>query len=326
MKRGYEFKAGLFVVIGLIVFVVAVFWLGRERQIFADQQPFMLEYRDVKGLAKGAPVRMGGLTIGRVENLRFSEEGNGEARVIVKILINEEYLARIRTDTVASLETVGLLGDRFVSLSLGKAGVLSPESKLVSVEVQDVGEIVAKATSVMDNVVELSEQLNAMVTDVRGSSKETFGEILKSVDTLLTEVRTGDGVVHALIYEPGGKKLVDELSAAAAEIAKSSAEIGKVALRVETGPGFLHEVVYGKPREISDLLDSLRATVENMKRASEALSGGTGTLGALLVDAKLYDNLVEVTDGAKRSFILRQLIRNSLDKKPDSGAKTQPRR
>ena len=45
----------------------------------------------------------------------------------------------------------------------------------------------------------------------------------------------------------------------------------------------------------------------------EALSRGTGTLGALLVDPKLYDNLTEITDGAKRSFLLRQAVRSSLN-------------
>ena len=53
-------------------------------------------------------------------------------------------------------------------------------------------------------------------------------------------------------------------------------------------------------------------TADNMRVATEALAKGTGTLGALLVDPQLYDNLVEVTDGAKRSFLLRQAIRSSL--------------
>jgi hypothetical protein len=49
-----------------------------------------------------------------------------------------------------------------------------------------------------------------------------------------------------------------------------------------------------------------------LRTTSDALASGTGTLGALILDPQLYDNLVEVTDGAKRSFILRQAIRSSL--------------
>ena len=52
---------------------------------------------------------------------------------------------------------------------------------------------------------------------------------------------------------------------------------------------------------------------ENLKTTTDALAHGTGTLGALLVDPKLYDNLVEVTDGAKRSFLLRHAVRSSLN-------------
>jgi len=53
--------------------------------------------------------------------------------------------------------------------------------------------------------------------------------------------------------------------------------------------------------------------LQNLKQASAALAKGSGTLGALLMDSRLYDNLIEVTDDAKRSLILRQAIRSSLE-------------
>jgi hypothetical protein len=65
-------------------------------------------------------------------------------------------------------------------------------------------------------------------------------------------------------------------------------------------------------KRIEEVLVSLAKTAQNLRTTSDALATGTGTLGALILDPQLYDNLVEVTDGAKRSFILRQAIRSSL--------------
>ena len=69
----------------------------------------------------------------------------------------------------------------------------------------------------------------------------------------------------------------------------------------------------GTDEPIDGVAKKISQTVDNIHQACESLAKGSGTLGALLVDSSLYDNLVEVTDGAKRSFILRQAIRSSLD-------------
>ena len=60
------------------------------------------------------------------------------------------------------------------------------------------------------------------------------------------------------------------------------------------------------------LVQNLHEVTADLKSASRALAHGEGTLGALLVDSQLYDNLIEVTDGAKRSFLLREAIRSTL--------------
>src|SRR5690606_40323182 len=65
--------------------------------------------------------------------------------------------------------------------------------------------------------------------------------------------------------------------------------------------------IYDKaPENIDDIVAKLNRTASNLEKASKALSEGEGTLGALLVDAQLYNNAVEITDGAKRSFLLKE--------------------
>jgi len=65
---------------------------------------------------------------------------------------------------------------------------------------------------------------------------------------------------------------------------------------------------------MTDIFAKLNTAANHLAKASEALAQGSGTIGALLVDSQLYDNLVEVTDCAKRSFLLRQAIKGAMDK------------
>jgi phospholipid/cholesterol/gamma-HCH transport system substrate-binding protein len=121
------------------------------------------------------------------------------------------------------------------------------------------------------------------------------------------------------VYEPSGEKTVAELSKASQNVSKASEQIAFLLAQARDGNGLIHDLIYtpvqpgAVAKQLEQILLSFAKSAENFKTASNALVNGTGTLGALLVDPKLYDNLVEVTDGAKRSFILRQAVRSSLN-------------
>jgi phospholipid/cholesterol/gamma-HCH transport system substrate-binding protein len=330
---------------------MSIFVLGRERQIFARQEEFFAQFSDIKGLSKGAPVRLGGISIGRVDEVGFSKDKQ-DTKVHVRLLVNESFLDRVRSDAHVTIETQGLLGDRFLNISVGKEDAsLPPHSTITSDESGDLGQIMAKAGSVVDstdkiaksienfvgnldgstsgNVSDMAKSLSALLKEVESGqgllhklvySKEEADKMLKNltsatkdIESLTNEITKGNGILHALVYEPVGKKTVESFSTALDQISSSAGHISALAQNIQTGDGLVHDLVYNKPeKDISQILSELSTTAENLKLASEALAKGTGTIGALLVDSQLYDNLVEVTDGAKRSFILRQAIRSSL--------------
>ena len=351
MKLTNEIKAGIFILFALFMLIFSIFVMGKERQIFASQSEFSVAFRDIKGLSPGAPVRLGGISIGRVEKVSFAERVN-DPNVHVRILINDEFLDRIRTDSVVTIETQGLLGDRFINISTGLQGEAStPGSYIKSEESADIAQIFAKAQKVVDKTVEIAENVNSLLKDFNTSaapeirdaaaafkdigkqvrdgdgfvhrliySKKDGDEILSSLEKaskaasdVMEQVKNGNGIIHALVYEPHGKETVAALSSAAQKIATLSEGLNAIASEIQTGEGVVHDLIYNKsPHGLQEVMDNLHKTVENLNKASLALSQGSGTLGALLVDPQLYDNLVEVTDGAKRSFILREAIKSSL--------------
>ena len=307
MNRGIDtLKAGAFVSVALFLFIFSIFYLGKEREIFSSQANYYVSFKDVKGLSEGAPVRLGGVIIGRVAKIEFSPDST----ILVTLSINDRFLDRIREDSKVTLETQGLLGDKFASISVGKAEAVLPAGSILNVSSDgDVSEILGKAAKVVDNTVSISSDIKGLTEaigqegaqDLKASIKE-FRALVGTLSAIASEVKNGKGLANAIIYDPAGQKTVKSLSEIALSLSSAAKEI---------------EVMVGELKDNNDAsvgntLTQLNEAAKNIKVASELLKNGNGTLGALLVDAKLYDSLVEITDGAQRNFILRQAVRSSL--------------
>lgn len=297
MKGRNEIAAGIFVGVGLLLFFLSIFVLGKEREIFSSQEEYFTTFKDVKGLSEGAPVRLGGITIGRVSLITFSDNFK-DPDVQIEMLINEKYLERIRQDSVVFLETQGLLGDRFLSISAGKEQLVLPGNKLKSSEPGDFGAILNKASVFVDNATEISSELKSFIKDSNSPGQSPLKESIQGLASIVKEVEKGKGPLHRLIFsDPKGE---DPL----AHITEAAKNLSEVTRRANSD-------------DLDKILTNLKETSNNLKVVTNALANGGGTLGALLVDSKLYDNLIEVTDGAKRSFILRHAIRSSMKEKKE---------
>jgi phospholipid/cholesterol/gamma-HCH transport system substrate-binding protein len=353
MKREESIKAGIFIVVTVTLLALVIFVMGSDKQIFSSQEEYLTTFSDIKGLAEGAPVRLAGITVGRVSDISFSDN-RLDTMVHVKFLVNKKYLGRIFHDSIVSIETQGLLGDRFLSIIPGKEKKLAPAgSTLNSSEPADIAEVLNKAALVVDNTVEISNNFNDFVKDL---NKDTLGEFTraaksianltqevekgeglfhkllyskkdgediaqgisqtsKGVGEIISEIKSGSGVLNNLIYGENGPQIIQSLVTAGDSVAKLAVSFNEIAGEIKTGHGLANQMIYGDPEHrLDDVIAKLNQTADNLKKASEAVAQGSGTLGSLIIDSRLYDNLVEVTEGAKRSFLLRQAIRNSLNK------------
>ncbi|NLF24797.1 MAG: MCE family protein, partial [Deltaproteobacteria bacterium] len=334
-------------------FIGSVFLIGQERKLFSRQVEYYTTFRDVKGLSDGAPIRLGGITIGRVYKIAFSPNPK-DPNVELTLFVDAVYADRIRSDSEVSIETQGLLGDRFLSITTGTASKALPVGGTIKTrETGDIAEIMDKAGQVVNTTVEIADNINQIIKEVKSDAIGDFSRAAKNIadlteaiesgeglahqiiydkeegqkilsnlhqastdlNEIIAEVRKGRGILHALIYDKQGKQGVRAVTAAAKNLAKASNEISAIATQIKSGDGLVHDLIYGKSgSHLEDTLQKLDRTAANLEQASRNLAEGGGTIGALLVDSQLYDNLVEVTDGAKRSFILRQAIKSSLEK------------
>lgn len=312
MSNG-EYKAGSFVIIALILCGAFIWIVGGERQLFSRKNEYKAVFEDVKGLNVGAPVRLGGITVGRVKDISFS--GNpGTTQIQVLFLVSGRYIDRIRDSSVASLQTQGLLGDRFLSISSEATGNPIPRGGTVrSEEPGDFTDLISKVGDALQDASKITENLNALVTETKDKTVPELSRAAKSVANILQEIETGSGVLHALVYAEKGDDSSKSFSKAFDEIGEAAKTVNELMIEVKNGKGILHTLLYGEtPEDFDKVFVKLNEAVTHFKEASEALASGRGTLGALIIDPSLYDNLVEVTDEAKRSFLIRQAIRSTL--------------
>ncbi|MCB1149860.1 MAG: hypothetical protein KDK48_06810, partial [Chlamydiia bacterium] len=281
-----------------------------------------------------------------------------DPNIYVSILVSNDYLDRVREDTVATIQSQGLLGDKFMSLSAGVAesGELPEGTMLQSKEPADISLALQKAQGIVDNTNKISEAIyevadqfrNETMNDLNQGAKslasitqeietgngtmhrliyskkdadnifDALASASTSLDSVMSEIRTGKGLIHALVYEDSGVQTLENLGIAAKNLAVTAEQITLVAQSITDGDGLLHELVYGKSEDFSakleSIVDNLAKAAAGLKETSQALATGEGTIGALMVDPSLYDNLVDITDEAKRSLLLKAAIRGSLKK------------
>jgi phospholipid/cholesterol/gamma-HCH transport system substrate-binding protein len=327
-----EFQVGLFVIVGLGLFIGSLFAIGSEKQIFGTKDRFTTFFSDIKGLNSGAPVSLGGITIGKVGNIKFIPRISNQ-NIQVELLIDEEYTSHLKSDTSAALGTQGLLGDKFINITGGvSAENLRVDTEIKSIELPDMTEIFEQASGLVTKLSKTVDNVNNVVVDLQGHGVNDFISILSSLRQILSEIENGNGIIAdllssedmsshfneiaqnikkvshqladghgmlaSLLNDPGGRELIKNLLQAAEQIKKISNTI--ITLLPDDTP------------TSSSTLMTLSRIAQNIEDISSALKGGQGTLGALIMDSSLYDNAVEITDTAKRNIILRKAIQQTL--------------
>ena len=109
---------GTFVLVALAALAVSILSLTTERGLFALEYRLRAHFENVQGLQVGAPVWLAGKNVGRIESIQFTVDDGGPP-ILATLAIDTEVQDFIRADSIASIGTIGVLGDSYVELSVG---------------------------------------------------------------------------------------------------------------------------------------------------------------------------------------------------------------
>ncbi len=344
-ERRLQLLIGSFVLGCSVLFAVAVLTLSSERGAWVPTYRLVAHFDMVQGLMGGAPVLLSGKNVGVVKDVRFSEMGSDRPAVEVILQIDRAVQDRIRTDSIAGIDTLGLLGDKYIEISMGSSlGVpLEDGSELPSRDPYNYHAMIDQGALAVASVTDLASSLSTVVRDFEksmGGSKAA--ESVASIRSILHEIQTGDGLLHQLVYLPYAGSAVQDAETSMADIAAilreiregdglvnglvygpyaesglpqlsaSAASIDDILREVREGDGFLHGMVYGAPGD-QTALASVQEASGRLSSILTKIDEGEGTLGLLLNDPTLYEDLKRLMGGAERSVLLRSLIRKAAE-------------
>jgi phospholipid/cholesterol/gamma-HCH transport system substrate-binding protein len=235
----YKWKLGMFVTIGLLLFIVTIYLVGRQKNIFGSTFNLKTVFKSVSGLQQGNNVRFDGINVGTVDNIQIMSD----TAVEVDIVVQKDVQRFIKKDATASIGSDGLMGDKVLVIGPGTASqppieenaVLNSESPI------DMEEIMGSVKSTAENAKLITDQL-ALFT---------------------YKMNNNNGLLHKLMGDQG---FADDLKSTMSNLQASSDNFAKFTDKMNSGQGALGKMVDPK---FANKLDS---TLTNLQSGTKGLS------------------------------------------------------
>ncbi len=289
----HEVRVGLALFAGVLIVVLTIMSIGEQRGILAQRYHLFTLMSRVEGLQTGAPVRLAGLRVGSVTSVEFSSDISDQ-KLEIELEIDKEVQPRIRKDSKAIIGTLGLLGDKYIAVTLGSLDqpVLKDGDFLQSEDPLDLGKLMDEGASVFNRLKRTINTVDEIVTKIN-TGEGSLGKMVNSPDAyfeleqlfsallgLLEKIDSGQGTVARLFNDP---KLYDNFN----ELLVSS---NAVIDSIEHGSGTTSKLITDP-----GLYEDATRLVERLTMLTEKLESGQGSLGQMVNDRQLYDRFNAVT-------------------------------
>jgi phospholipid/cholesterol/gamma-HCH transport system substrate-binding protein len=273
MKNSLETRLGFFFALVIIAAFILLEMIGAGALLTRGTE-LQARFGAVRDLKVGDPVKLAGVPVGRVRKISIQQ-----GKVEVKMDVSPE--AGVRTDSIATIQFAGLMGQNFVSLTFGseKAPLAEKGATLESREQPDLSQIMSKLESVADGVQNMTKsfsgdeisKLFGPFTDFLKQNQPKIAAILGNVQNITGSISEGQGTVGKLIHD---------------------ATLYQTALTTVSN---LNQTV----SDVKPLADDARATVAEARTIMGGISRGEGSAGKLVKDERLYSNLADASSNLK---------------------------
>jgi phospholipid/cholesterol/gamma-HCH transport system substrate-binding protein len=290
--RWSQLKVGVLALTAFVIVFVLVFLLTSSKGLFQQNEVLYTFMEDASGMANGTPVRLNGILVGYLDQLRLTNSRDPKRAVQFDLMVKKKFLADIPVDSVATIAAANLLGDKFINIERGQdTRTVQPGAELRSKEGQDIPELMAQSANVLQSFQTIVKRVDNMLADVE-AGKGNIGLLLKDDELyrrlngiasegqkLLADVRTGNGSLSKLIYS-------DEFYQ---ELRSPIRRIDKILADLDAGQGSAGKLLHDPA-----LYDEMQKTVTEIHTLLADANAGKGTLGKLLKNDELHQRVQEL--------------------------------
>ncbi|HEY6626321.1 MAG TPA: MlaD family protein [Ignavibacteriaceae bacterium] len=255
-KISHKVRLGIFISLGILIFILAIYFIGEKQQLFRSTFRLSGVFKDVAGLQVGNNVRLSGINVGTIDNITIISDTS--VRVI--ILVDENTRQFIKKDAVASIGSEGLMGNKVLVISPGTGGKKSIENDDVIATSQptDIDEIMKSLKTTIDNTAYITGDLAKIATNIE-SGKGTIGRLMMDKtwrqDIESTIINLKDGSV-------GFKTFMDKTN-----------QLDSILIR------------------LNKTIDNTSSITYDLSKITDNIQSGEGMIGKLLMDQSMGQNL-----------------------------------
>jgi phospholipid/cholesterol/gamma-HCH transport system substrate-binding protein len=290
---------GVFVISGMLLFAIGLFMIGDRQMAFSRRFTIYTEFARVSGLQPGAIVRVSGAKAGEVKDIEVPASPAKKFRV--RMEVTEDLHPLIRTDSVAAIQTEGLVGGTFLAIATGseQAPKAPRDSTLPSQEPFDLADLLQQMS---ETVRRVNTTIDEMKDDVQHAVQSIY-ETVDNANSLITDVS-------------------DDVKTMASAGARISGDIAEIANNIRSGRGTIGRLVnddelYRKMNSVARSAEDIssnvreataraREAIDNLQAKNGPVQGVTADLRQTLGDARdAMAGLAENMEALKHNFLFR---------------------
>ncbi len=282
-QKIHTIKLGLMVAAGLILFIVAIYYLGSQQNLFSSTVTLKSYFNNVSGLVEGNKVRYSGITVGTVSQIQIIKD----TTILVEMAVDKKIVKFIRKDSKVVISSDGLMGSKIINILPGtsNAGPVTEDDFLQT-----------KNTVEMQNVLEDAQKLiqeGLMVT--------------KNLMEVSQKMNEGKGDLAVLLNE---NKITSKLNKTGDELMTFATNAKEITENVNNGKGDLGRlvrdtIITGQINNVMDNLNKISVKTDSLTTQllyfTRALNSGNGIAHRLVFDTVMADQIdttfVKVNNG-----------------------------
>ncbi len=282
MKISNETKVGALAVVAIAILVLGYSFL-KGNDVFSSEQEFYARYDRVDGLTASKPILVNGFQVGRVSKLTLLP--NGQIMALFKV--SPEYA--IPKNSIARLESTDLLGGKAIVLELGDSDLYAKDGDTLNANIQK--NLIEQVQPVQKKAEQIIARLDSVLTSVNSTLSpefqrnfdRSFASIARTLETLEGTTKRFDGIVAS----QSGRidNIMANLESISTNFKNNNARINAVMANLETGSNEFARI------KIAGTMEQANQAVAQLQEVVNKINSGQGSLGQLINDQKLYDNL-----------------------------------
>ena len=323
---------GAFLVGGLLLFGLGLFLIGDRRMLFSESTNYYTEFAQVSALEAGAKVRVGGMDAGEVSEILVPRKPGAKFRL--KFRIVDKFAPVIRTDSIASIGTDGLLGNKFLQVDIGTTGQAPPEWALPSREPFEIADLLARIRETVNGIDKSFSEVKGDIADAANTVAESAkhvdqiivaakepiakttlaaSRISEDISSMIARVKSGEGTLGKLLNDDAVYHSVSESSRqveqALGNLNQASSDVKELISRFKSGdvPEDLERTV----KNVSESSEKIKVLIAGFQSSPGGGDGIAGDLRATLGSAReAMSDLAEDLEALKHGFFFRGFFKD----------------